>query len=76
MTIETDRRPMRPGIIPARFAELLQRAMTGRSPAASPAKMDSCPDAETAPAGSQREGLPWWVIHHPALSFRGTRRRG
>jgi hypothetical protein len=76
MTIETDRRTLRPGIIPARLADLLQRAMARRTLAARPAKTNSCPDAEAENAGSQREDLPWWAVHHPALSFRGTRRRG
>lgn len=76
MTIETDRQALRPGIIPARLAELLRRAMTRRTLAESPAKTDSSPDAEAETGGSRRESLPWWAAHHPALSFRGTRRRG
>jgi hypothetical protein len=73
----TTEQPAPRPIIPARLADLLQRAMAWRFGAsvAVPAQATAQPAAEDADERGQAE-LPWWAAHHPAVSFRGTRPEG
>lgn len=69
---------VRAGIIPARLADLLQRAMSWRLGAPAMPRQDaaqSTVEAAVADIGDRnRDGLPWWAAHHPAVSFRGPQR--
>jgi len=73
--MSTTEQPIPRPIIPARLAELLQRAMSWRFGAGvATAKRATAQDALEADTAEQRRGeLPWWVTHHPAVSFRGSR---
>ena len=72
----TTEQPAPRAIIPARLAELLQRAVSWRFGAGvATEKRATAQDALEADTGVQRRGeLPWWVAHHPAVSFRDPRR--
>jgi len=74
-SMTTTEQPAPRPIIPARLAELLQRAMSWRPGAGVAApKPAMTQDALEADTGAcDRAELPWWVAHHPAVSFRGPR---
>jgi hypothetical protein len=62
-------------IIPARLGELLQRAMSWRF-GAGVATLKQVTAQEALEADTAERGLaelPWWVTHHPAVSFRSSR---
>ena len=78
MTISTKEPARWPVIIPAQLAGLLQRSMPrwlSTDKLAEIQKVAPRTDADESTGGRCLEKLPWWAVHHPALSFRGTRRR-
>jgi hypothetical protein len=74
--MSTTEQPIPRPIIPARLAELLQQAMSWRfGTGVAAAKQATAQDALEADTGEQQRGeLPWWVTHHPAVSFRDSHR--
>ena len=62
----TTEQPAPRAIISPRLAELLQRAMSW----CMGARVASQSVMQTADERDRAE-LPWWVTHHPAVSFRG-----
>ena len=63
-----------------RFAHLLRRAARIWAKPAEATESDAAAAAtewreETAEAEDRERGrLPWWAVHHPAVSFRGGNR--
>jgi hypothetical protein len=72
--MSTTEQPMPRPIIATRLAELLQWAMSLRPGASTIAREAAAePAAENADERDRGE-LPWWIAHHPAVSFRTSRR--
>ena len=80
MTSETQQSWEQYSTFSMRFAHLLRRAARiWAKPAEAPALVDAAAASEWREEVDiadkpDRGSLPWWAIHHPAVSFRGSNR--